>query len=375
MSGFRARLLLVGPLPIEDDVIGGTKVLFAELAERFERSARWEAIVVNSSRALRGKGPLRKRMLDFAAFLRVARRVWTEAPDCEAVLLNASTRGAFASVPLLRALCRLRGVPLAVRLFGGDLGLRYCALGPLRRAVVRRTLFACDLLLLETEGLCAHFADEARVRRFPNTRDLVPAEREPRASGGTRFLFLGQVRWEKGFLHALEASDGLSAGSTVEFHGPPMDGVDPAMFDAHPNAHWRGSVAPEQVPALLARHDVLLFPTLYPTEGMPGSVLEAMQAGLPVIASRWPAAHELIEDGRSGLLVDVGSTPSLARAMRVLDRSPSLRARLAERARDVGDRYRGAPWHARLERWLDELVDRVRSGAEHSEHTPAKEVA
>ncbi|MCA8980255.1 MAG: glycosyltransferase family 4 protein [Planctomycetes bacterium] len=354
------RLLLVGPLPIAEDVIGGTKVLFAELVAGFERSPRFETTVVNTSRPLRGKRAALRRLLDAAAFVRVLARLWRECPRQDVVLFNVSSRGLIASGPFVWALCRLRRTPLVVRLFGGDFAQRFDAASGLRRTLLRRTVLRCDKLLVETDGLRERFRDADRVERYPNTRDLPETPRVPREEGrGLRFLFLGQIWHEKGFLHALEASDRLETAATVEFYGPLMPGACEAIFDAHPRANWHGSVEPEAVPGLLARHDVLLFPTRYTTEGMPGVVLEAMQAGLPVIASRWPAAHEMIEDGVDGLLVEVGSTESLAQAMRVLERSEELREKLALRARDTGDRYRHAAWQARLERWLDELVGRA----------------
>lgn len=354
------RLILAGPLPIPDDVIGGTKVLFAELVAGFERSPRFEVSVVNTSRPLRDKHPLLRRLHDARAFVQVLVRLWRESSRHDVILLNVSSRGLIASGPFIWALCRLRRTPLVVRIFGGDFAQRFEHLSAWRRALVRRSVLRCDHLLVETEGLRERFHGATRIDRYPNTRDLPATPRVPRAAAqGLRFLFLGQIWHEKGFLHALEASDRLETAATVEFYGPLMPGASEAIFDAHPHANYHGCVEPEAVPGLLARHDVLVFPTLYRTEGMPGVVLEAMQAGLPVIASRWPAAHEMIEDGVNGLLVDVGSTDSLAQAMRVLERSRELRERLARHARDTGDHYRHSAWQARLERWLDELVGRA----------------
>jgi glycosyltransferase involved in cell wall biosynthesis len=356
----RVRVLLVGPLPIEDDVIGGTKVLFAELVQGFERSTRFETSVVNTSRPLRDKRPLMRVWHDLRAFMRVLATIQRETSRNDVVLFNVSSRGLLASGPWIWALCRLRRTPLVVRLFGGDFAMRLDDAAAWRRALIQRTVLRCEHLLVETEGLRERFEGATRVSRHPNTRDLPATPRVEREAGrGLRFLFLGQIRHEKGFLHALEASDRLETNATVEFYGPLMPGVDEAIFDAHQHATYHGCVEPEAVPGLLARHDVLLFPTLYRTEGMPGVVLEAMQAGLPVIASRWPAAHEMIEDGVNGLLVEVGSTDSLAQAMRVLERSPELREQLALRARDTGDHYRHAAWQARLECKLDEIVGRT----------------
>lgn len=372
----RTRLLLIGPLPIADDVIGGTKVLFAELVAGFERSTRFDVCVINTSRPLRDKRRFHRALHNTKALAKVLFGIWTTSANTDVVMLNISSRGLLASGPWIRALCKVRRKPLVVRVFGGDLEQRYDALPALQRRLIRSTVLRCAHLLVETDQLRQRFDHFTRVDRYPNTRNLPTTPRPKRGNNEPlRFLFLGQIWHEKGFLHALEASDLLETKATVEFYGPLMPGIDEAIFDVHRNANYCGCVEPEAIPGLLARHDALLFPTLYRTEGMPGVILEAMQSGVPVIASRWPAAHELIEDGHNGLLVEVGSTSSLAQAMRLFERSPELCDRLALRARDTGEHYRHAAWQARLERWLDELSKRAETaGADHPE-PEARQVA
>lgn len=88
----------------------------------------------------------------------------------------------------------------------------------------------------------------------------------------------------------------------------------------------------EDVPQLLAAADVFVLPSLY--EGSSLAVLEAMAAGTPIVSSAIGGTDELIEDGRSGLLVAPGDVAGLAAALRrVLDDS-GLREGLAARARE-----------------------------------------
>jgi len=76
---------------------------------------------------------------------------------------------------------------------------------------------------------------------------------------------------------------------------------------------WR-----DDVPALMATTDVVLLPSRW--EGMPYVVLEAMAAGKPVVATRVDGARDLVEEGRTGLVVDVGDVDAIAGAVaRVLD--------------------------------------------------------
>jgi glycosyltransferase involved in cell wall biosynthesis len=85
------------------------------------------------------------------------------------------------------------------------------------------------------------------------------------------------------------------------------------------------------VPALMAAADVLVLPSRQ--EGLSNALLEAMAAGLPVVASRVGGNVELVSDGRTGFLFPAGDPQSLARALLTLQAEPTLRARLGQQAR------------------------------------------
>ena len=64
----------------------------------------------------------------------------------------------------------------------------------------------------------------------------------------------------------------------------------------------------------LSRMDLLLLPSLF-GEGMPMVVLEAMAAGVPVVATRVEGVPDAVRDGRDGLLVQPGNSTDLAQAV------------------------------------------------------------
>jgi glycosyltransferase involved in cell wall biosynthesis len=88
----------------------------------------------------------------------------------------------------------------------------------------------------------------------------------------------------------------------------------------------------EDVPQLLAACDLFALPSLY--EGSSLAVLEAMAAGIPIVSSAIGGTEELIEDGRSGLLVAPGDAKALAAALRRALGDEELRRSLAARARE-----------------------------------------
>ncbi|HVY56129.1 MAG TPA: glycosyltransferase family 4 protein [Thermodesulfobacteriota bacterium] len=78
---------------------------------------------------------------------------------------------------------------------------------------------------------------------------------------------------------------------------------------------------------LLLGCDLFVLPSLF--EGLPLSVMEAMAAGKPVIASNIGGVNELIRDGETGCLVPPGDTDALSRSINALISDPALSRKMA----------------------------------------------
>jgi glycosyltransferase involved in cell wall biosynthesis len=83
----------------------------------------------------------------------------------------------------------------------------------------------------------------------------------------------------------------------------------------------------EDVPELLSQFDTFVLPSL--SEGMSNTLLEAMAAGVAVVASDVGGNREIIEPGRSGLLFPSDNLEAAAQALGRLVADADLRARLA----------------------------------------------
>lgn len=95
---------------------------------------------------------------------------------------------------------------------------------------------------------------------------------------------------------------------------------------------FTGRVEPGEVTALLAEADVFVLASH--SEGRPNVVLEAMAAGLPVIASDIPGVSEIVEHEHTGLLFDDGEMVQLARCIETLGADQGLQRRLGEEGRN-----------------------------------------
>jgi glycosyltransferase involved in cell wall biosynthesis len=102
------------------------------------------------------------------------------------------------------------------------------------------------------------------------------------------------------------------------------------------SVHLLGAVA--DTAPLLRRAEVVWVPSL--TGGGVGAALDAMAAGLPVVASRCPELSEIVADGETGFLVEPDNKAALARQTRLLLDDAELRRRFGEAGRQrVAERF------------------------------------
>jgi glycosyltransferase involved in cell wall biosynthesis len=98
--------------------------------------------------------------------------------------------------------------------------------------------------------------------------------------------------------------------------------------------------AREDVAAILGASDVFVLPSTY--EGNPLSVMEAMAAGLPVIATAVGGVPELLDNGSSGLLVRSGDEQALRQAIDIVADDPERGAQMGAAGQEKAKRQFGA---------------------------------
>lgn len=103
-----------------------------------------------------------------------------------------------------------------------------------------------------------------------------------------------------------------------------------------------------------AQADVLVLPSLFEPFGI--VLLEAMAAGLPVVASRVGGIVEIVEDGRTGLLVEPGDARGLAGALGLVLEDEGLRRTMGARARQRAPLYSWDALVPRIEKVYAEAI-------------------
>jgi glycosyltransferase involved in cell wall biosynthesis len=96
-----------------------------------------------------------------------------------------------------------------------------------------------------------------------------------------------------------------------------------------------GVISREEVTQLLQKVDIFVLPSYY--EGMPMVVLEALSAGLPVIATSVGGIPEVVRDNYNGLLVKPGDIEAISKALETLLVNPELRTEMGQRSRKIAE--------------------------------------
>lgn len=157
------------------------------------------------------------------------------------------------------------------------------------------------------------------------------------------FVQIGSIEANKGQLRAMQALDTVLNDvphARLLVVGPAVEAAEmcaiQSLLEEHPRlgAAVRLFGEASDVRPLLWGSDCLLLPSL--RESFPRTIMEAMAAGLPVIASKAGAVEDMVEDHVNGLHVPAGDVVALASAMRKMASDGGLEARrMSANSRDA----------------------------------------
>ena len=78
---------------------------------------------------------------------------------------------------------------------------------------------------------------------------------------------------------------------------------------------YRGFVEPEESVETLRDYFGMIFPTHYKTEGVPGTIIDAYAAGVPVVTARWDNCGDVIDEGVTGFGYELGNVDQLTECL------------------------------------------------------------
>ena len=189
----------------------------------------------------------------------------------------------------------------------------------------KKSLFHFDGIWVETKTLERELVDMGFqnvhvVKNFKKITILKEHDRFDSLSEPFKLCTFSRVIEEKGI------SDAISAVSRINLvHnrkmiildvygpiGPSYMSVFTKLVESNcESVNYRGVADPNNSVEVLKEYCLLLFPTKYYTEGIPGTIIDAYAAGVPVIASQWESWSDVISNNETGVVYEFGNENEL----------------------------------------------------------------
>lgn len=231
---------------------------------------------------------------------------------------------------------RLAGLPYTLTLHGSDLIYDQ---PPDLRVKLRQAQHLVSISRFNADYLTRHYPEipADRITVLPLGVPPLPPPPRPTPSPVLRILNVGRLSDHKAQHYLVEAcalltTVGVNLRCDIVGTGPRQDFLTQciAQHQLQDRVHLLGPKFHAEVLALYAEYDVFVLCSI--TEGMPIVIMEAMRAGIPVIASAIAAIPELVGEG--GLLVPAEDPTALATAILQCTQGEVDVATLTQRAQE-----------------------------------------
>jgi glycosyltransferase involved in cell wall biosynthesis len=227
-----------------------------------------------------------------------------------------------------------------------------------RRVLSRTDRVRMEKIVVIPNGLMGEGQESTPAMRAEGRRVMNVGNEEYAA------LMVGRLEFQKNYELALRAMAAIPpadrakirlflAGSGTE--EVKLRGLSRAL-DIEENVRFLGQR--KDVPALLAGADVLLTTSLF--EGMPIALIEAMNAGTPIVSTPWTGATDMLGNGRYGMLAPGWTPEDVAGELVRSLANPCIRSGLSSRAREYARQAFDIRKMARAHR---DLYEELRPGA------------
>lgn len=176
---------------------------------------------------------------------------------------------------------------------------------------LKKYLSRLDNILVETNVMKTELEIQGlnNVSRLLNFKRLNPISTDDiNEHKPIRLCYFSRVSKEKGIedaINAVKQINDTEIKCLFDIYGPIVSEYenDFAKILTHlpKEIRYCGKIKPERSIDTLKNYDIQLFPTRFPTEGIPGSVIDSYFAAVPVLAAKWNSFEDVIIDGVTGL--------------------------------------------------------------------------
>ena len=186
---------------------------------------------------------------------------------------------------------------------------------------LKKRLLKFDGIWVETNSMKEALAAQGfkNISIVPNFKSISPLKEDELIFNTEKpfnFCYFARVAKEKGIEDAVRAITEINKKygkntAELDIYGQVNPDYEEGFkelqksFDGSIN--YKGVVKPEKSVETLKDYFALLFPTKFYTEGIPGTIIDAYAAGIPVISSEWQSCHDVVEKDKTGIVFNFGN--------------------------------------------------------------------
>jgi glycosyltransferase involved in cell wall biosynthesis len=340
----RVRVLMIGP---GDGVTGGISTLVQTILPALRQQIELQYLPTVNRRPLEesGKLSLQNIALAISQFARFLLALYRFHPDI--IHLHTSQGIAWLKDTFFIFVGKSFGCSMVLHMHGGKFDKLFDKRSRFMKNYTRRVMRLGDAIIAvstEWRKRLGKIVPLDHVFVFKNCIAVDAISFHPAAQPGKlpKALFLGRVGFQKGAFDLLEAMGRLQskscplqvwiAGNEEREGDLNRAQVRRDELKLAERCEFLGPVRGALKDQLLSRADFFVLPSY--SEGLPMAILEAMAAGLPVVATSVGGIPEVIREGYNGFLIGPGDVQGLAEKLAILAENPNLRESMGKSSRE-----------------------------------------
>lgn len=219
--------------------------------------------------------------------------------DC--VVVISSNRGTRMLTTVFSILYLVKKRPIVYLIVGNQQDLLKSFSTVKRRSIAK--------VYLEVDAMQDELMDNYKVGYFSNCKEICINAGSVDKSKPLKICYYSEISKRKGFDLLIDALDEVNKN----FHRYILDVYGYFSFDennmrellnSREYADFKGTIKRELSQNVLSQYCFMVFPSRHKQEGVPGAIVDAYEAGLPVISSNVGFLPQVVKDGQTGLLFE-----------------------------------------------------------------------
>ena len=142
-------------------------------------------------------------------------------------------------------------------------------------------------------------------------KNIIPVKKVNTVGEKVKLCFFARVMEQKGIEDAINCVMDLDKDVSFDIYGPIDKNYKTHFLNVQKkfpkNICYKGVINSDESVSVLKNYDILLFPTKFKTEGIPGTIIDAYASGLTIVSSIWDNFSEIVDNDVTGIGFEINN--------------------------------------------------------------------